>query len=140
MIQSRSVWQGKIMKSLTSSATDSDSSPTPMDVQDALSRLGNDRELLSGIIEIYLEDSPALLEKIRRAVMGNDPSALQRAAHSLKGLAATLSAEDVTAAARRLESMGASSSLSDAVPAVAQLETLLSELNAAAQRYIKDPR
>ena len=30
--------------------------------------------------------------------------------------------------------------VSDAVPAVAQLETLLSELNAAAQRYIKDPR
>lgn len=128
------------MKSLTSSSTDSDASPTPMDVRDALSRLGNDRELLSDIIEIYLEDSPALLEKIRRAVMGNDSGALQRAAHSLKGLAATLSAEDVAAASRRLEQIGASNCLDDAVAAVAQLETQLSELNAAAQRYIKKPR
>ena len=86
------------MKSLTSITTGGDSSSTPMDVRDALSRLGNDHELLSDIIGIFLEDSPALLEKIRRAVMGNDPSALQRAAHSLKGLAATLSAEDVAAA------------------------------------------
>lgn len=111
-----------------------------MDVRDALSRLGNDRELLSGIIEIYLEDSPALLEKIRRAVMGNDPGALQRAAHNLKGLAATLSAEDVAVGSKRLEQMGASNCLDDAVAAVAQLETQLSELNAAAQRYIKKPR
>jgi HPt (histidine-containing phosphotransfer) domain-containing protein len=111
-----------------------------MDVGDALSRLGNDRELLSDIIGIFLEDSPALLEKIRRAVMANDPNALQRAAHSLKGLAATLSAEDVAAASRRLELMGASNGLSDAVAAVTQLETLLSELSAAAQGYIQHPR
>ena len=128
------------MKSLTSSTTGSDPSSTPMDVRDALSRLGNDHELLSDIIGIFLEDSPALLEKIRRAVMGNDPSALQRAAHSLKGLAATLSAADVAAASRRLEQMGASNSLSDAVAAVTQLETLLSELRAAAQGYIQHPR
>lgn len=128
------------MKSLTSSTTGSDPSSTPMDVGDALSRLGNDRELLSDIIGIFLEDSPALLEKIRRAVMANDPNALQRAAHSLKGLAATLSAEDVAAASRRLELMGASNGLSDAVAAVTQLETLLSELSAAAQGYIQHPR
>ena len=128
------------MKSLTSSTTGSDPSSTPMDVGDALSRLGNDRELLSDIIGIFLEDSPALLEKIRRAVMANDPNALQRAAHSLKGLAATLSAQDVTAASRRLELLGASNGLSDAVAAVTQLETLLSELSAAAQGYIQHPR
>ena len=128
------------MKSLTSSTTGSDPSSIPMDVRDALSRLGNDHELLSDIIGIFLEDSPALLEKIRRAVMGNDPTALQRAAHSLKGLAATLSAEDVAAASRRLELMGASNCLSDAVTAVTQLETLLSELSSAAQGYIQHPR
>lgn len=128
------------MKSLTSSTTGSDPSSIPMDVRDALSRLGNDHELLSDIIGIFLEDSPALLEKIRRAVMGNDPTALQRAAHSLKGLAATLSAEDVAAASRRLELMGVSNCLSDAVAAVSQLETLLSELVAAAQGYIQHPR
>jgi HPt (histidine-containing phosphotransfer) domain-containing protein len=126
--------------STTSSHNGSDSPPAPMDVRDALSRLGDDHELLSAIIEIYLEDSPALLEKIRRAVMGNDPGSLQRAAHNLKGLAATLSAGDVAAAASRLEHMGSSNSLANAAAAVAELESQLNDLKSVAQRYVKNPR
>ena len=128
------------MRTITSPHDGHDSSSAPMDVQDALSRLGDDRELLSAIIEIFLEDYPALLDKIRRAVMGNDPPTLQRAAHNLKGLAVTLSAGDVAAAASRLEHMGSSNCLSDAAAAVAELESHLNDLNSAAQRYVKNPR
>ena len=128
------------MRSTISPPDGSDFPQAPMDVQDALSRLDDDRELLSAIIEIYLEDSPALLQKIRRAIMGNDPRALQRAAHNLKGLAVTLSAGDVAAASSRLEHMGASNCLSDAAAAVADLESHLNDLNSAAQRYVKNPR
>lgn len=117
----------------------SDSRPAPMDVRDALSRLGDDRELLAAIIEIYLEDSPPLLEKIRRAVMGNDPQSLQRAAHNLKGLAVTLSAGDVAVAASRLEHMGSSACLGDAAAAVTELESHLNDLKSAALRYVKNP-
>ena len=106
-----------------------------MNVYEALGRLGNDRELLVSIIEIYLEDSPALLDKARRAVMANDPAALQRAAHGMRGLAVTLSAGDVAAAANRLEHMGASKSLGDAAQAVTELEAKLYELNAVAKAY-----
>jgi HPt (histidine-containing phosphotransfer) domain-containing protein len=128
------------MRTTTAPHDDSESPHTPIDVPDALSRLGDDRELLSAIIEIYLEDSPALLDKIRRAVMGNDPHSLQRAAHNLKGLAVTLSAGDVAAAASRLEHMGSSSSLSDAVPVVTELESHLNDLKSAVQPYVKHPR
>ena len=128
------------MRSTISPPDGSDFPQAPMDVQDALSRLDDDRELLSAIIEIYLEDSPALLQKIRRAIMGNDPRALQRAAHNLKGLAVTLSAGDVAAAASRLEHMGSSSSLGDAAAAVSVLEEHLNEMKSAAQRYVKNPR
>lgn len=128
------------MRSTISPPDGSDLPQAPMDVQDALSRLDDDRELLSAIIEIYLEDSPALLQKIRRAIMGNDPRALQRAAHNLKGLAVTLSAGDVAAAASRLEHMGSSSSLGDAAAAVSVLEEHLNEMKSAAQRYVKNPR
>lgn len=128
------------MRTTTSPSNGNDSQPAPMDVRDALSRLGNDHELLSAIIEIYLEDSPAILEKIRRAVMGNDPRSLQRAAHNLKGLAVTLSAGDVAAAASRLEHMGSSSSLGDAAAAVGELESRLNDLKSAAQRYVKNPQ
>lgn len=128
------------MRSTTSSHNGSEAAPVPMDVQDALSRLGNDRELLRAIIEIYLEDAPPLFDKIRRAVMGNDPQTLQRAAHNLKGLAVTLSAADVAATASRLEHLGASNALGDAAPIVAELESHLSSLESAAQRYVKNRR
>jgi HPt (histidine-containing phosphotransfer) domain-containing protein len=128
------------MRTTTTPPLECDAPPSTMDVRDALSRLGDDRELLKAIIEIYLEDSPALLEKVRRAVMGNDPPALHRAAHSLKGLAVTLSAGDVATAASRLEHMGSSRSLADAALAVTELESRLKELNAAAQPYLKNGR
>lgn len=128
------------MRSTTFSQNGNDSTPTAMDVQDALSRLDDDRELLRDIIQIYLEDSPPIFEKIRRAVMANDPRTLQRAAHNLKGLAVTLSAADVAATASRLEHMGASNALGDAALIVAELETHLNELDAAARHYVKNRR
>lgn len=112
-----------------------DAPPDAMDVRDALSRLGDDRDLLASIIEIYLEDSPALLDKARHAVMGNDPAALQRAAHGLRGFAVTLSAGDVAVAASRLEHMGSAKSLGDAAQAVTELEARLHELNVVAKAF-----
>ena len=85
-----------------------------MDIQDALSRLGGDEELLAAIVQIYLEDSPALMERIHNAVVAADAKALQVAAHNLRGLAVTLSAADVAAAANRLEHMGASRNMNEA--------------------------
>lgn len=122
------------MRSPISTRDDSDRHdadlPPAMDVQDALSRLGNDAELLTAIIQIYLEDAPGLLERIKTAVANKDASALQRAAHSLKGLAATLSAADVTCGASRLEHMGGSCSLHGAEAPLEELEHAARELEA----------
>ncbi len=126
------------MGSTTSTQSDARSSAEPMDVRDALSRLEDDRELLNAIVTIYLEDAPKLLEQIRRAVMGNDCRTLQRAAHSMKGLAVTLSACDVAATASRLEQMGSAGSLSDAAAFVVQLEARLGELETFARRFVKN--
>lgn len=128
------------MRTPTTPYAPSESPCTALDVSDALSRLGDDRELLAAIIEIYLEDSPALLDKVRRAVMGNDPAALQRAGHSLRGLAVTLSAGDVAAVASRLEHMGSCRTLAEASQAVAELEARLQELNAAVRPYLTNGR
>lgn len=128
------------MRSTTFSQNGHDSRPAAMDVQDALSRLDDDHELLRDIIEIYLEDSPPLFDKIRHAVMASDSQTLQRAAHNLKGLAVTLSAADVAATASRLEHMGASNALGDAAATVVELETHLNELEAAATQYVKNRR
>lgn len=108
-----------------------------LDVEDALQRLGNDQDLLRDIMQIYLEDSPAMIERIHAALSGADAKALQRAAHSLKGLAATLSAAEVVGVASQLEQMAASRNLTDAAKAAADVDQRVAELNEALQQYLR---
>jgi HPt (histidine-containing phosphotransfer) domain-containing protein len=107
-----------------------------MDVEDALHRLDHDQDLLREIVLIYVEDSPGMLTTIQRAVEQGDASSLQRAAHSLKGLAATLSARDTANAAYRLEQLGASGNLTEAKPALTALEQRLTELNESVDAFL----
>lgn len=108
-----------------------------LDVKDALQRLGNDEDLLRDIVQIYLEDSPAMVEKIHAAVTGADANGLQRAAHSLKGLAATLSAAEVVGVASQLEHMAASRNLADAASAAAAVDQRIAELNEALREFLR---
>jgi HPt (histidine-containing phosphotransfer) domain-containing protein len=85
-----------------------------LQVNAALHRLGGDVELLDQIILIYLEDAPALLHTARQSLANADAGELRRAAHSLKGMMATLGAPAGVASALRLEQCAASSDLSSA--------------------------
>jgi HPt (histidine-containing phosphotransfer) domain-containing protein len=108
-----------------------------MNVPDALQRLGDDMELLRDIVQIYLEDAPVMIERIRAAIKQSDANALQRAAHSLKGLAATLSASEVVGAAVRLEHIAASRNLADAATTAAEVEQRVQALNDAVQQFLR---
>lgn len=112
----------------------------PMDVEDALQRLGHDEDLFAEIAQIYLEDAPAMVQSIHDAVAQADAHALQRAAHSLKGLSATLSAQPVATASYRLEQMGATGNFTDAAKAVEQVDERVDELNAALRGYLQQRR
>jgi HPt (histidine-containing phosphotransfer) domain-containing protein len=106
-----------------------------MDVPSTLKRLGNDVELFNQIVEIYLEDAPELYASARRAIAESDAASLRRAAHSLKGLAATMSASQAMGAALRLEQLGAANDLDEAPQALEQLNQRLCELNVALEAY-----
>jgi two-component system, sensor histidine kinase and response regulator len=118
-------------------ALSKDVSKDVMNVDDALRRLGDDKELLRDIVQIYLEDAPGIVEKIHNALDQADSNALQRAAHSLKGLAATLSASEVVGAAARVEYLAATRNLSEAPKAVAEVDQHVSDLNAAVQQLLR---
>jgi HPt (histidine-containing phosphotransfer) domain-containing protein len=127
-----------IMKSTLTSRSGQDPTPeSAMNVRDALKRLGDDVELFRDIVQIYLEDSPAMLERIHQATSESDFNSLQRAAHSLKGLAATLSAADVVGAAARLEHIAAVRDLTDAARMVSEVDERVSELNEAVKRFLQ---
>jgi HPt (histidine-containing phosphotransfer) domain-containing protein len=111
-----------------------------MDVEDALQRLGHDEELFRDIVLIYTEDSPGMMKTIHEAVDNAGAPALQRAAHSLKGLTATLSAREAASAAYRLEQMGATGNLHEAAGALAELDRRVAELDQAVAEYLQHHR
>ncbi len=89
-----------------------------MDVESTLERLGGDVELMDQIILIFLEDAPGLVHAAREALAGGDLSQLRRAAHSLKGMMATLSAREGANAAYRLEQCAAGGDAADCSPMI----------------------
>jgi len=81
---------------------------------EALDRLGGDEDLLRELCQIFLDESPKLLQKLREGIANADPEAVMRAAHSLKGELGYLGAAKAVQAARELEDMGHEKNLSRA--------------------------
>ncbi|HRE98979.1 MAG TPA: Hpt domain-containing protein [Pirellulaceae bacterium] len=73
------------------------------DREATLARLGGDAELLAEMIGFYREDSPQLIERCDRAFAAGDLPAAARAAHAIRGLAATFDGRQVMQAATDLE-------------------------------------
>jgi signal transduction histidine kinase/CheY-like chemotaxis protein len=96
--------------------------PTGWSKTQALDRLGGDEDLLRELCQIYLEESPKLLEKLRQAVADGNAEGVRRAAHSIKGEVGYLGAENAEQAARLLENMGNEKNLSQAAAVLVVLE------------------
>lgn len=62
------------------------------DYDDFLYRIDGDVDLLKEVIEIFLKDTPVLLADLYSAIKSGDTNAVERAAHTLKGAAANISA------------------------------------------------
>jgi HPt (histidine-containing phosphotransfer) domain-containing protein len=77
------------------------------DFSAALARMRGDRTLLAALIAIFLEDGPLLMERIRHAYAEPNRAELNRAAHSLRGLASNFDARDVTQSALEIERLTA---------------------------------
>ena len=72
----------------------------------SLRRLGDDRELFIEFIEIFMKDSPKLLEDICTAVKSVDCGLLEKSAHALKGLMSNFGAKPCCDCAQRFELAG----------------------------------
>jgi PAS domain S-box-containing protein len=94
----------------------------------ALSRVGGDVDLLKEVVELFLDDYPSTFEKIKGAVASRDATALEHAAHSLKGSVSTFGAIRAFDAAFALEKQGRSGDLSGAQDGLFQLEQALEAL------------
>jgi CheY-like chemotaxis protein len=78
----------------------------PLDLEEALSYLEGDRDVLEAALMGFLESTPGLLDELELAVRSRDEDGVRALAHSLKGAAAAICAGPVRSAAERLELRG----------------------------------
>jgi HPt (histidine-containing phosphotransfer) domain-containing protein len=78
-----------------------------------LLRLMNDRELAGSILEGFLQDAPSQLRQLRARLDGEDVSGVRLQAHTLRGAAATVSAETLSQIAMAMETAAAAGLLED---------------------------
>jgi two-component system sensor histidine kinase/response regulator len=105
--------------------------PGVCDLSAALARLGGDVGLLREIAEFFRDDAPEFLARLKVAVAAGDCAEVQRAAHSLKGLAVNFDAHSAAQVALRLEEMAQRGEMASATGAARDLEREISRLMVA---------
>ncbi len=101
--------------------------------EEALARLEGDEGLLQELCQIFLRESPNLVERIRNAILESDSRRAERAAHSLRGELSYLCAPGAVRTAERLEEMARGNDLSRAAETLSTLEQQLAALRLAMQ-------
>jgi len=74
-----------------------------VNMPELLARIENDSELLTELFALFHEDFPRLRDALRNAVHAGDPRQVEKAAHALKGMLASLSIEQGAALAAKVE-------------------------------------
>jgi CheY-like chemotaxis protein len=110
-----------------------------IDIGATLSRLGNDPELLRDTAYFLVEDAPGLIARLRDGLQAGDVEAVERAAHTLKGMAANFDARAAMQAAARIEDLAKASCLDAADDAVAPLEREFERVIAALRDEVLGP-
>jgi len=85
-------------------------------------------DLVTELIDVFLEDLPGRLAAVRSAVDLRDPKAIRSAAHALKGAAASIGAARLAAACATLEALGRAGDHEGAPELVAPIERAAAEV------------
>ncbi len=77
-----------------------------LNIESLMRRLGNDRELLIEILELFIGTMPKHVNNLKTAIKEKNLENIKREAHVLKGAAGNISAEKLANTAAALESTG----------------------------------
>ncbi|MBI5247905.1 MAG: response regulator, partial [Desulfomonile tiedjei] len=110
----------------------------PIDSAKLMERMGGDKELLSELVALFLEESPKLFSEIRDAVINNQPEILKTVAHTLKGSVGNFAAPEAADAALRLENIGKSGKMTEGPEALAALERELQRVQTRLAQLVED--
>ena len=105
------------------------------DEEALLDRVNGNQKLLRELVEIFLDDSPKLLEEIKLALKRKDTEALRRAAHAFRGSVSTFAARQAAEAATRLESRAIKRDLRGAREALQEVQAQFTRLRRSLNRF-----
>jgi HPt (histidine-containing phosphotransfer) domain-containing protein len=87
-----------------------------------LELVGGEPDLLVELIDSFLEETPPLLESLRRSLEQDDAADLYTAAHTLKSSSRDFGATRIAGWCQELEAMGRAGTLAGAAELVTQVE------------------
>jgi putative two-component system response regulator len=93
----------------------------PMDPVALLKRCGGDAKFAAAVTARFSAQASGEVKKIAAALSSGDADTMSRTAHSLKSMAAYLSADGASGLAKRIEDLGRAGDLGQVEPIIAQL-------------------
>lgn len=107
----------------------------PVDLEDALTRAGDDREFFKELLDLFLSDIEERLQELDQAAREMNAAKVAATAHSLKGAAANLSALRVRDAAWEIETRGRAGHLEGVLPLIGGLRDAVAGLAEFARTF-----
>ena len=102
--------------------------PDKVDRDVLLEGFGGRADLLKHVVEVFLEDAPATLARLKQAIQAGNGTEVAAIAHSLKGSVGLFSQGQAFEGIRRLEQVGKSGDLSQAETMRAEVEDSVARL------------
>jgi len=113
-------------------------STTLIDWEAALQGVDGDRQLFAEVIQIFLASVTDSLSKLDEAIRANQPDAVQRLSHALKGELLALGATPVAELAWQLELNGKQRELASAPKTLAQLASQIDSLREPFHVFVRE--
>ncbi len=102
---------------------------SPIDLTDVLRRIGNDREFLYELLEMYINDFPAKIKALKKSIIDRNFRKVQEIGHYLKGSSANLSLTFLENISFVLECAGKEKDIEKAEKALQNLNKEFDNLN-----------
>jgi two-component system cell cycle response regulator len=94
---------------------------SPMNWQTALERLDGNDDLLKELAVVFCDECPKLILTLQKATDNKDANAIRSAAHALKGVLGTFSADVASQTAAKLENLAEAGSVTELATVSAEL-------------------
>jgi HPt (histidine-containing phosphotransfer) domain-containing protein len=111
----------------------------PMNFEKALGEFEGNREILSELLCKLIEDVRAQIGNIHKALPKGDIEVVRREAHTIKGGASMLTADNLSSIASELEQIAKSGSLEGGTEILERLEKEFNRVQASIRKYEEGP-